>query len=559
MESDSRPQSDPNINSDSANPQESDLSAQAPLEQEKATESPAAEATIAETPEAPSQAVESEEKQKKRILIGSQRDVSKTKDDEHAGRDWYVPEKALKEGEEKENTETSKQAKKISSNDEENFQEEMISAATKTSSTPTPPQKHFPPPNIHDRLSAELEAELEEALGNQSMDDLLVGSESVTQQELLDAESKHTGRVVSVHQDDIFVELGGREQGVLSVKSLDSDNLPEVGAELEVIISRYNKEDGLYELVMPNSAVSVADWSDLSPGVMVQAIVTGHNTGGLECEVNHIRAFMPISQISLYRVENIEEFVGEKWNCIVTEANPDRRNLVVSRRDVLEREREEVREQLLASLEPGQIHEGTVRKIMDFGAFVDIGGIDGLVHISQLGWGRVKHPSEVLTEGQAIKVKIQKIDPETKKIGLSYRDMLESPWENVGTKYPTNTLAKGTVTKIMDFGAFVELEPGVEGLVHISELSHKRVFRTSDVVSEGDEVDIMIQSIDTDAQRISLSMKAATTPPEPEKKEGEDAESAVDEALPKPSQKKHKGPLKGGVTRADDNPFGLKW
>lgn len=516
----------------------------------------------------PSPEQESEEKsQKQRILIGSQREAADGKKMDTpaaAGRDWYVPEEAIKEEEDREKAERNKPKKvRPKPEDLELEGETPKPVSAKPSKKPAqPPQslKHFPPPNIRDRLPAELEAELEAALGNQSMDDLLVGSESVTQQELFEPESKHIGRVVSVHQEDIFIELGSREQGVLPIKSIDKENLPEVGTELEVIISRYHKEDGLYELTLPNAAISVADWSDLAQGVLVEAIVTGHNAGGLECEVNHIRGFIPISQISLYRVENLEEFVGEKWKCIVTEANPDRRNLVVSRRAALEREREESREKLLASLEPGQIHEGIVRKIMDFGAFVDIGGIDGLLHISQLGWGRVKHPSEVITEGQAIKVKIQKIDPETKKLSFSYRDMLESPWENVETKYPANTLTKGTVSKIMDFGAFVELEPGVEGLVHISELSHKRVFRTSDVVSEGDEVDVVIQSIDTSSQRISLSMKAATAPPEPEKKEGEEVgEAPVDETLPKPIPKKHKGPLKGGVGSAGDNPFGLNF
>ena len=541
MESDPRPQSD------SQNPQ--------------ADEPQTSEPQVSEPVSGDSQEnQESQEKQKKRILIGSQREKTESAAEASpSGRDWYVPEEALKEEEEKEaKPKQAEPAAEAPAVEEEKPKKKPVSE--KKMQKPEP-AKHYPPPNIRDRLPAELEAELEAALGSQSMDDLLVGSESVTQQELLEPESKHTGRVVSVHLEDIFVELGGREQGVISIKSVDPENMPEVGSELEVIVNRYNKDDGLYELTLPNAAIDVSDWSDISAGIMVEATVTGHNAGGLECEVNHIRAFMPISQISLYRVESIEEFVGEKWNCIVTEANPQRRNLVISRRAALEREREEKRQQLLDSLEPGQIHEGVVRKIMDFGAFVDLGGVDGLVHISQLGWGRVKHPGEVLTEGQTIKVKVQKIDPETKKISLGYRDMMESPWENVEAKYPINTLAKGTVSKIMDFGAFVELEPGIEGLVHISELSHKRVFRTSDVVSEGDEVDVMIQSIDTDSQRISLSMKAATAPPEPEKKEGDDSETApIDEALPKSSKKKHKGPLKGGVGGpGGGDRFGLKW
>ena len=157
---------------------------------------------------------------------------------------------------------------------------------------------------------------------------------------------------------------------------------------------------------------------------------------------------------------------------------------------------------------------------MDFGAFVDIGGVDGLLHVSQLAWGRVKHPSDVLKEGQTIKVRVEKVDPATGKISLAYRDLLESPWTTAAQKYPPQSVARGTVTKLMDFGAFVELEPGVEGLVHVSELSPKRVWRPADVVKEGEQVEVLVLSVDAEAQRISLSMKALAAPPEPAKKEG---------------------------------------
>jgi small subunit ribosomal protein S1 len=194
---------------------------------------------------------------------------------------------------------------------------------------------------------------------------------------------------------------------------------------------------------------------------------------------------------------------------------------------------------------------------MDFGAFVDIGGIDGLLHISQLAWGRVKHPSDVLQEGQTIKVRVEKVDPTTGKISFGYRDLMESPWSTASQKYPPNAVVPGRVTKLMDFGAFVELEPGVEGLVHISELSHKRVWRASDVVHEGDQVEVMVLSVDVEAQRISLSMKALAAPPEPAKKE----ESAGEAAPAKASKRSSKptGPLLGGLSRSTGDRFGLKW
>jgi small subunit ribosomal protein S1 len=371
---------------------------------------------------------------------------------------------------------------------------------------------------------------------------------------MLESDSRHTGRVLMIHNEDVFVELGGREQGMLPLKQFDER--PELDAEVQVRVVRFNREDGLYELSRVGSAASVADWSDLEEGMMIEARVTGQNTGGLECEVNHIRGFIPVSQISLYRVDDMSEFVGEKLTCLVTECNPRRRNLVLSRRAVLEREQEEARKQLLESLEPGQIHEGVVRKLVDFGAFVDLGGVDGLLHISQLAWGRVNHPREVLHEGQQIKVKIESVDKQTRRISLAYRDLFENPWENVEMKYPVTGTVHGKVTKLMEYGAFVELEPGVEGLVHISELSHKRVWRVSDVVKEGDEVDAVVLSIDEDAQRISLSIKETIEEPKPAAKD----ESKPDEPAP-PAKRRQKPskPLQGGLGRSSGGQFGLKW
>jgi small subunit ribosomal protein S1 len=278
----------------------------------------------------------------------------------------------------------------------------------------------------------------------------------------------------------------------------------------------------------------------------------------LECEVHAIRGFIPVSQISLFRVDDLEQFVGEKFTCIVTEANPARGNLVLSRRAVLEREKAEQKEKLLQSLEVGQTREGVVRNIRDFGAFVDLGGVDGLIHISQLSWDRVAHPSEVLEEGQKIKVRIDKIDETTGKIGLSYRDLLEHPWDHVREKYPENSLVTGTVSKIMDFGAFVRLEAGVEGLVHISELAHHRVVRVGNVVQEGEVVTVKVLSVDTEAQRMSLSIKAAQA--QPEEPAAPDAAEETEEPPREKAVKPYSGTLRGGTNRkTGGDQFGLKW
>ncbi|MGO8749044.1 MAG: 30S ribosomal protein S1 [Thermoguttaceae bacterium] len=394
-----------------------------------------------------------------------------------------------------------------------------------------------------------------------SMEEMLAGGEAVTAQVVLEPETRQSGRVVTITREDVFVELGGREQGIIPLRLFTAEP-PQPGAELDVIVVRYNPEDGLYELTLPNVAASVGDWSQISEGMLVEARVTGHNAGGLECEVNRIRGFIPISQIALYRVENLEEFLEQRFLCLVSEADPQRRNLILSRRAVLEREKEEARQKMFESLAPGQIYEGLVRKIMDFGAFVELdGGVDGLLHISQLGWGRVKHPSDVVQEGQRIRVRVDRVDAETGRIGLSYRDLLENPWDTADRKYLPNTPYHGRVMKIMEFGAFVELEPGVEGLVHISELSHKRVARVSDVVKEGEEIDVMVLSVDMDAKRISLSMKAVQPLPEPEMKaEAAPAAKPAEPPLPPPKPKKPAGPLKGGLGRSPEaERFGLKW
>jgi predicted RNA-binding protein with RPS1 domain len=414
------------------------------------------------------------------------------------------------------------------------------------------PQAPVPRPSVRERLTSDLEDELNRAMGDTSMDDLL-GAGPSANQATLEPDSPQTGRVVAIRRDDVFVEFSGREQGIVSLQLFDAP--PELGTELKVIVQRQNSEDGLYELSLPNRAVQIDDWSDLAEEMLVDATVTGHNAGGLECEVNHIRGFIPVSQIALFRVEDLAQFVGQRFTCVITEANPERRNLVLSRRAVLEREREEARQKLLDSLRPGQIRDGVVRKLMDFGAFVDLGGVDGLLHISQLAWGRVKHPSDVLQEGQSIKVRVDRVDPQTGKISLAYRDLMDSPWTAAAQKYVPNTVVRGAVTKLMDFGAFVEVEPGIEGLVHISELSHKRVFRCSDVVKEGQEVEVMVLSVDANAKRMSLSMKQLSAPPEPEKKEGEAAEPAAS----KKKRQKPSGPLLGGIGKRSGDPFGLKW
>jgi small subunit ribosomal protein S1 len=412
-------------------------------------------------------------------------------------------------------------------------------------------------PSKRGALSAELEAELAAELENLSFEDVLKkesGSRTGTQ---LENETRYQAPVVRIHNDNVFFSLDGRNEGVASLRQFRDP--PQVGQQLEVVVTSYNAEDGLYEVSVPGAAISVSDWADIQEGSVIDVRVTAANTGGLECAVNNIRGFIPASQVSLYRVEDLGQFVNEKMLCVVTEANPDRRNLVLSRRAYLEREKEEQRKQTLASLEVGATREGIVRSLRDFGAFVDIGGVDGLIHISQMSWDRIKHPSEVVKEGEKVSVRVEKIDPETGKIGLSLKSQADHPWNKIEERFPTGSTVKGVVSRIAAFGAFVKLAPGVEGLLHISELAHHRVQRVQNHVQEGQEVEVKVLDVDKNAQRMSLSLKATLTPPEPAGAEKPAAE-AVEEPTREAVIPKRKGLLKGGTDRPSGGAgFGLKW
>ena len=401
----------------------------------------------------------------------------------------------------------------------------------------------------------ELELEIAAAMG-ENVENLMAGQISTASlEEEVNIDGRYKATVLRIFRESVLFELPGPHNGAIPMRHFEET--PDPGAEFEILVVGFSAEEQLYDCMIPGGSVEVLDWSDVQEGVVVEASVTGHNKGGLECEVNKIRGFMPISQIALYRVDDLEGFVGQTMKCVVTEANPERQNLVLSARAVLEREREEAREKLLSELAIGQVKEGTITRIQNFGAFVDIGGIDGLIHISQLSWDNIRHPSEVVAEGQQVRVRIDKLAKETGKIGLSYRDLMHHPWEGIDSKYPVNEIVKGTVSKIMDFGAFVKLEPGVEGLVHISELSHKRVNRVSHVVEEGQRVDVKVLSVDAEAQKISLSMKATQVGGSSDDTEDSEDDEAAAKHVPKTPTKM----LKGGTSnrKSDGDKFGLKW
>ena len=357
-----------------------------------------------------------------------------------------------------------------------------------------------------------------------------------------------TGKVISIRGKTIFVDLGGKSEGIISTDQFEGKDVPQPGATIDVIIERFDPEEGVLLLHLKGAAIE-ADWTNLKKGVVVEARVTKVIKGGVEVDVDGIRGFMPISQIDLARVEDAASYVNQKFKAIVTEANPREKNLVVSRRELLEQERAEQREKTWASLEEGQVREGVVRSVKDFGAFVDLGGVDGLLPIGEMSWSRIAKVDDLVKIGDKVTVKVLKIDQTSRKLSLGLKQLTPSPWERVADKYPRGTMVKGKVTRLMDFGAFVELEPGVEGLIHISELSPTRVRRVADLVKPEQEVEVRILKVEPEVKKIALSLlpDPRKTPVAPDEDEGEDEADQTPPA-PKPERKV---PLKGGLGDRD--------
>ena len=422
----------------------------------------------------------------------------------------------------------------------------------------TPKSQKVVVPSLRSELSDDLLAELESELAAADVEEMLSGSAGMPdRKEPLSEGTRMSGQILKIHQESVYIALGGPDEGVVPFEQF-SETEPVAGQPVEVMVRGFNREDGLYVCTLPGSTVDVADWSDLEEGAVVEAVVTGQNSGGLECKVGGVRGFMPISQIAEFRIEDMSEFIDQKMVCLVTEANERRGNLVLSRRAILEREREEKRQQQLETIEAGDVVEGVVRTVKDFGAFVDLGALEGLIHVSKLSWDRIKHPSEVLEVGQKVKVKIESINKETGKLSLSYRDMLDNPWDSAEAEFGIGSTHKGTVTRIASFGCFVRLSAGIEGLVHVSELAHHRVSKIDAFVSEGQEVEVKVLSFDRDTQKIGLSMKAAKKVAEDETRpKADEVEEPQREVAVKPS---HEGPLKGGNNRETGGErFGLRW
>lgn len=355
------------------------------------------------------------------------------------------------------------------------------------------------------KLDAELQKELDDALGDMSIEDLLDADNPVDTRGK--ADGVRIGKVIDIQRDDIFVDFGGKSQGVLQAIQFGDEPLPEIGDTIEVTVERYDPSEGLI-ILSREGAVVAATWRTLKPGQIVEAYVTGANTGGLELKFNGIDGFMPMSMIDVARTESTAPYMNTKMMCEVVDIDRGRKSATLSRRNVIEAESAEKRQETLAELAEGKVVTGTVRSIMPYGAFVDIGGVDGLLHIGDMSYTRVEDPNDIVKTGQKVEVMILKIDREKDRIGLGLKQVQPDPWSGAASKWAVDDIVGGRVTRLADFGAFVELESGVEGLVPISEMSfEKRIKHPSEVLSEGDTPQLRVLSVDPERKRISLSLK----------------------------------------------------
>ena len=336
--------------------------------------------------------------------------------------------------------------------------------------------------------------------------------------EFLDASLKQAeagrivkGMVLEVRPSEVLVDVGGKSEGVVPISEFEDISLVTKGSYVDVYVLKSENDDGMVEL-SKKAADDKIRWEAVlqrySEGSIVEGVVKSRIRGGLIVDVDGVEAFLPGSHIDVSPVHNTDDLIGKTERFKLIKISNDRRNIILSRRELLEAEQSDKRKTLLATLETGQRRKGKVKNITDFGVFVDLDGIDGLLHITDLSWGRVKHPSEVVQGGQELEVVILDVDRDRERVSLGLKQAQQNPWDDIESRYPPHSRLRGKVVNLVPYGAFVELEPGIEGLVHVSEFSWtRRIARASDVLNIGDEVDVVVLSVNKDEQKIALGIR----------------------------------------------------
>ena len=365
------------------------------------------------------------------------------------------------------------------------------------------------------------DADLEAALGLSLADAEAAEEALIAEYNLRDAgydvNAVLEGTIVRVEGEEVLIDIGYKSEGIVPLDEWsDTDEPPVAGQRISVLLEEIEDEFGLI-LLSKRKADRIREWEKIisthKEGDIVKGEVLKKIKGGLLVNIG-VNVFLPASQVDIRRPQDIDSYRGKVIECLILKIDEARRNIVVSRRRLIEVQREQMKKALLSELVEGQIRKGVVKNIADFGAFVDLGGIDGLLHITDMSWGRISHPTEMVRIDQEVEVMILHVDRDKEKIALGLKQKESSPWDNVETKYPVGTKIRGEVVNVMSYGAFVKLEDGLEGLVHISEMSWtKRVNHPTELVNPGEEVDVVVLGINKEKQEISLGMKQAQSNP----------------------------------------------
>jgi small subunit ribosomal protein S1 len=349
----------------------------------------------------------------------------------------------------------------------------------------------------NDGFSIGMDAAAVDAMYNNTLKDFAVGSIV-------------PGKVLRVQDDEVLVDIGYKSEGIVDGDEFEDVDAVKVGDTIEVFLESLENDHGMIVL-SKKRAEQQRKWdhivNDCEEGSLVEGTITRAIKGGFIVDIG-ADAFLPGSQVDVVPVRNLDDYIGRTLEVKIIKINKERKNIVVSRREIIEESRREQKLKLLGEIKVGQLRKGTVKNITDFGAFVDLDGIDGLLHVTDMSWGRINHPTEMVKVGDEIEVMILDINLDKERISLGLKQTLSNPWQDIDAKYPIGTRVRGKVVSLAPYGAFVEVEEGVEGLVHVSEISWtKRIQRASDVLKVGDEVDAVVLSINTDDKKISLGMR----------------------------------------------------
>ena len=371
-------------------------------------------------------------------------------------------------------------------------------------------------PNLFQNVKVVSESELNKNNEVSSLDDNLESLYSSTFGDISE-NSLIDGRVVGMNERDVLIDIGFKSEGIIDRSEFKKDNLPSIGDQVEVYLEFIEDASG-NTILSKEKADFMRRWKELNDAFENETLVTGtvirRIKGGLIVDLGVVQAFLPGSQVDVRPIQDFDVYLDKEIELRIVKFNEARKNIVVSHKIILEDSLKEQREALFEELEVGSILEGRVKNITDFGVFVDLGGIDGLLHITDLSWGRVNHPSEVIGMNDSITVKVIEYDEERKRVSLGLKQLTPHPWDEVEVKYPISQIVKGKVVSLTNYGCFIELEPGVEGLIHVSEISWtKHVKNPAEVYSMGDEVEAKVLFIDTDERKISLGVKQLTPDP----------------------------------------------